>query len=191
MAITQLPADDLSDLDSSVLLASFARLLIGRYNGRPATYLARNALRLIDQSIREYQAANLDLRSFLQDGDIGGFFRAQGNLEHCVVTMHRALSLLTALRRSGLAAPDGSPLIYRPRELEVLTDPVKRRIRELRDAIVHSDDRLQKEPFPIGQPKALNIGNSGIDFCDVAITWDELCRWLRQLHVQGARFALS
>jgi hypothetical protein len=104
--------------------------------------------------------------------------------------MHRALNFATALRGHGLTLPDGSLLIIpRPRDLEVLTDPVKNRIKAMRNAIAHMDGWITKRPFPVGQVIALDPSDNGIALEQVVITWDELTRWLRQLYMLGERFS--
>ncbi len=103
--------------------------------------------------------------------------------------MHRTLNFATRLRRYGLTLPDGSLLIPRPKELEVLTDPVRNRIRDIRNAIAHIDEQMTAESFPVGRVIAIDPSDNGIALESVVISWDELTRWLRQLYMLGERFS--
>jgi hypothetical protein len=189
MAIQKLPSDDLSDLKPDLILKAFARVLVGRYKEKPASLLARSTLRLVDQAVREYQHAFAELHQFLSTYALESFLRSQGHLETCVLSMHRALNFANRLRQFHLTLPDGSLLIPKSKELEVLTDPVRDRIRKIRNAIAHIDEQMTIGSFPVGRVIAIDPTNNGIALENVVITWDELTRWLRQLYMLGERFS--
>lgn len=187
MAIKCIPSDDLADLEPNLLLKAGFRVLIGRYKHRPASLLLRNALRLIDQSILEYKWALDDFRLFTKFGAVDGFFRGQGHLENCVNSTHRAITFLERLRRYKLETSDGVHIVPRSKNLEVLTEGVRYRIRDLRNAIMHVDERLVD--FQGGEAVAIHPTDSGVELEGIRITWEELSRWLRQLYKLGLDFS--
>ena len=73
MPIKKLPSDDLSDLKPDLILKAFFRVLVGRYKDKLVSLLARNALRLIDQAVREFQHAFAELRQFVSTPGIDSF----------------------------------------------------------------------------------------------------------------------
>jgi len=181
MAITQPPEDDLRDLKPDLVMRSLLRILVGQLSQKPAAFFTRNALRLIDQAVAEYQTGTVEIRRHIRRKDIGAFLRAQGHFENCIMSMHRALEFLAALRRFGTAL-DRKPLVPRSNQLDILTPGARNRIRRLRHAISHMDERLKKHPPRSGQPIALDPNNLGLTLEGVQIAWTELARWLRELY---------
>ena len=184
MAITKNNLQDLTDLDDKLVINRALGLVLSGTGPRtqPSAAFANSFVRLTDRSILEHELAREELTSFIDYRSIQSFFRAQGHLETCIESMHRALNFAEALRRIGLKLPDGTALISRAKDSEILSSPVRKRIRDLRHAIQHVEERLINSGAPVGKPIALNPDNNGVSLEGVTITYDELARWLRELH---------
>jgi hypothetical protein len=190
MPIQSLPTDGLADL-RPILRHVLIPLLVGRFEKGLAGHLARNAVRLADQAVADYRAGHRHLKRFVDDNNIGAFFGAQGRFEAAVISLHRFRGCFQELRRLGMTLADGSTLIPRPTECEFLRDPVGAQLTCLRDAIVHLDERLRKTPHRVGEPIALDLGNSGLYLDGCSLSWSAFTRYLRQAHQLAGRFSLT
>ncbi len=184
MAITKNHLQDLADLDDKLVINRALGLVLSGTGPKkqPSAAFANNFVRLTDRSILEHDLARNELTRFISRRSIQSFFRAQGHLETCIETLHRALNFAEALKRIGLKLPDGTPLIPRAKDSEILSASIRKRIRDLRHAIQHVEERLIKNGAPVGKSIALNLNNNGISLEGIFITYDELGRWLRELH---------
>lgn len=183
MPVTKVNITDLADLDSKLTVNrsfNFAFGLRGPKK-RPTAQLANSLVRLTDKTIHEHQLARKELTDFVKRRNIISFFRAQGHLENCILSLSRALNFTNAVKKAGLRLPNGSPLIPRG-DIELMSTRVRKRIKDLRDATVHGDERVIKSAIKIGNPIALNPDNNGLSLEGTSITYEELNRWLRQLH---------
>jgi hypothetical protein len=190
MAIKCLPADDLGDL-RSVLNAIVVHLLIGPLGKGLPSHLARNAVRLTDQAVADYKQAYRNLRRFVENQDFGGFIGAQGRFETSIISLHRSLGYFHALRAQGMKLADGSPLIPRPKECPLLRDVVRKQLKQMRDAIIHLDERLCKAPRPVGEPVALDLRDTGMYVNRHTLAWTEITEYLRQAHQLASRLGES
>src|SRR5690606_10281123 len=75
-------------------------------------------------------------------------FRAVSHLETAVTSTHRSIEALARIRTSGLRLSTGEPLVRRPKQLSVLSDAVRGRYRDLRDAIQHLEERTVRRNAP-------------------------------------------
>lgn len=129
--------EDLSDLFDSNML----NLILDRITNHPAqgptkfpgVALWRNLVRLTDQGLREYEAARKYLESWIDGGhnSMALYFRAIDALEQSVVASHRATLMAKGMKK--LRFGRGARL------------PTERRIKalqEMRNIVVHTDDRL-------------------------------------------------
>jgi hypothetical protein len=184
MPTQSFPLEKLSDLDSKLLINFALGSVFSGIGPRssPARQLTSNLVRLTDKVVFEHEAARAELQRYLNRRSLSSFFRGQGHLETCVQSLHRALNFAEALRRRGLQMTTGEPVIPRCRDVEVLSNPVRTRIKNFRDAIEHTDERLIKSGAPVGQVTALNPSEAGISLEGVSITYSELALWIRQLH---------
>ena len=105
-----------------------------------------NFVRLTDKALLEYDVARADLLSYLdppKDGTqrLSPYLRAVDRLENCIAATHRAVLNAKALqsRRVGRGGPK-------------LTEAQEQRLRDLRNTIEHSDERLVG---PKGKRKAI------------------------------------
>ncbi|HEX9003361.1 MAG TPA: hypothetical protein VGB07_25865 [Blastocatellia bacterium] len=189
MAITKVIMENLSDLDQKLILNRMLNFVFGRVGiqTRPAAQLANNFVRLVDRAILEHELAHAEFKLYVERRGLERFIRGQGHLETCIQSFHRSLNYVDALRGLGLRLADGTPLIPRAKDVEVLSTPVRNRIRDLRHAIEHTDERILKNRAPVGNPIALNPDDSSVCLEGISLTYEELARWLRQLHSLAVR----
>jgi hypothetical protein len=86
---------------------------------------------------------------------------------------------------------DGSPLIPRPNECPLLRDVVRNQLTEMRDAIIHLDERLCEAPRPVGEPVALDLRDSGVYLDGHSLSWTAITQNLRHAHQLASRLGQS
>jgi hypothetical protein len=59
----------------------------------------------------------------------------------------------------------------------------------MRNSITHMDKRILTGLFTTGRPIALNPCDAGVEIDGELLRWEELTRWLRELHIVGLRIA--
>jgi len=134
---SKLEMNDLSDLfDGNMLNITLDTIIPSATFGPtkfPGIALWRNLVRLTDQSLREYGLARKELGLWIGSGhnSMDRYFRAVDSLEQSVVAAHRAILMAKGLKKKRLGR--GSALPTRNRI---------RLVREMRDIIIHTDDRL-------------------------------------------------
>jgi len=188
MPVTQVNMVNLANLDSKLTVNRAFNFVFGLRGPkkRPSAQLANSLVRLTDKTIHEHQLAQKELADFVKRQSIISFFRAQGHLENCILSLSRAINFADVVKKAGLRLPDGSPLIPRG-NIELMSTRVRHRIKNLRDAIVHGDERVIKSAIKAGNPIALNPDNNGLSLEGISVTYEELGRWLRQLHALAVR----
>ncbi len=144
--------------------------------------IADGYVRLVEKTILEYKASREKFFEFNRDGAIDDYCRAQDHLESTVHSLHRAIMYLEQLRRFGFRQTDGSPFVPKPRELEVLREDVKARVRDLRDSAEHLDKDIIEGKISIDADVAIHLGWEGVHLAGTRITYVELARWIQQLH---------
>lgn len=145
--------------------------------------IADGYVRLVEKTITEYQASRERFVLFMGgDGAFDNYCRAQDHLESCVQSLHRAILYLERLRRLGIRQTDGSPFVPRPRELEVLRDDVKARVRDLRDACEHIDKDIIDGKISADADVAIHLGWEGVALAETRITYVQLAGWIEQIH---------
>lgn len=144
--------------------------------------IADGFVRLVEKAILEYQASRSALVSFLQEGEVDTHFRAQDHFETCLQATHRAIAYLDRLRSMGFQQADGTAFIPRPRDLEVLRDEVKAKVRELRDLAEHLDQDIVSGRLPVDSEIGIHLGWEKASLNGAEIRYVDLARWLAQLH---------
>jgi hypothetical protein len=140
-------------------------------------------VRLVEKAILEYQASREKLVLFMVGGgEYDNYCRAQDHLESSVQSLHRAILYLEQLRRLGLRQADGSPFIPKPRELGVLRNDVKTRVRDLRDACEHLDKDIVDGTISPDADVAIHLGWEGADLAGLRISYAELAKCIEQIH---------
>ena len=121
--------------------------------------------------------------------DIIGAIQAIGDLENCILSLHRALALLDVLRSRGLTNAQGETIELKPRELPVLASDARTRLTAVRDAISHMDERIAKGEFPVGEPTATWPKGGSIILEGTELRLIELVSWLDQIASTARRLA--
>jgi hypothetical protein len=143
-----------------VLDRTFSGLPAGLPNSRVLVGLFTNFVRLTDKALREYDAARTELFSYLRPSArlrTGHYLRALDHMENCVSATHRAVLNSRALRENKVG-----------RSRPLLTDRQETRLRDVRHAIEHSDEKLlgkqnrNSPPFATGEP---------IQFASLTLQW--------------------
>lgn len=144
--------------------------------------IADGFVRLVEKTTLEYRQSREGLIAFLKDGTLDHYFRAQDYFESSIQSLHRAILYLDRLRALGLRQRDGSPFVPRPRDLEVLRDDVKTRVRELRDLAEHLDKDIVGGRLPVDAEVAIHLGRDAACLGMTEIVYVDLARWIEQLH---------
>jgi hypothetical protein len=134
-----------------------------------------NFVRLTDKALLEYDAARAELINYLYPPDDGThrlspYLRAVDRLENCISATHRAVLDAKALQASGVG-----------RSGPKLTEPQERRLREIRNTIEHTDERLigpkgnrKAIVFQPGEPFTLRLANRAMVLGIHRLTYMEL-----------------
>ena len=144
--------------------------------------VADGFVRLVEKAILEYQASRERLLAFLEKGEADDHFRAQDHFETSLHATHRAITYLDRLRNMGFRQADGSAFIPRPRDLEVLRDDVKTKVRELRDFAEHLDQDIVGGRLPAEAEVGIHLGWEKASLNGAEIVYADFTRWLTQLH---------
>jgi len=123
---------------------------------RQINALASTYMRLVEAAVVEYGLAASALRQVWSDHTSIGLpamHRAIAHFEACVTDMHRAISAYRRLR----SHRDRDPLSVHLADLKpsFLTDRVANQVRNMRDAIHHLEEKLNKGEVAEGQPIAV------------------------------------
>jgi hypothetical protein len=180
----ELQMPSLSDLDPSLR----GKRLLGRIMGvhGPSTprglQIADGYVRLVEKTLLEYESARKEMLSFMADGALDSYLRAQDHFETCVQSLHRAIIYLDRLRRMGLRRSDGTHFVPRPSELEVLNQGVIRQVRDIRDACEHLDEDIINGKILEDAEVAVHLGWKCASLADKDICYHDISRWIIQLH---------
>lgn len=141
----------------------------------------RNAIRLTDKALGEWELARQKLREYADresnttTANIR-FFHSINHFENSINAMHRACILLDHLKRE----PDV------PLSKNDLLRPVEvRRIGMLRHASEHIDDFVRSGEVPPEADLFIRPWCEGLTFVGDRLEYATLSRWLRKLHDQA------
>ena len=180
----ELQMPSLSELDVSLR----GKRLLGRImgvHGPPSLrglQIADGYVRLVEKTIIEYESARREMLSFMADGVLDNYFRAQDHFETCLHALHRTIIYLDRLRRLGFCRADGRPFVPRPRDLTVLNDPIRSQVRDFRDSCEHLDKDIINGKIPEDAEVAVHLGWNFAKLADKEICYHEISRWIKQLH---------
>lgn len=144
--------------------------------------IADGYVRLVEKTLIEYESARKEMISFMSDGKLDSYFRAQDHIETCLQSLHRAIIYLDRLRRMGLRRADGVPFVPKPRDLQVLNEGVRSRVRDIRDACEHLDEDIINGRIPKDAEVAIHLGWECAKLADYEICYEEISKWITQLH---------
>ena len=139
-------------------------------------------VRLTDKSACEYQDCRTSLILFLRKGHADQLHRANDHFESCVSSLHRAINYLDRLRSLGYRRPNGEALVARPRDLEILRDSVRSKVRTFRDYLEHLEDDIIQNKIPPDRPASLHLGWERATINDALLAYRDVARWCNQLY---------
>jgi hypothetical protein len=173
------------DLSVSIIERATVRSLLGIFG--PAGSRARNTilsfLRLVDKCAHEYRAGSERLVEFHLSASppLITYFRVQGHFENCLHSLHRSLLFVRALKRLGIRGPNGEQILPEFRSLSVMSRDSIARVKDMRDAMEHMDERVWKEAFPLGRHLGLHVSVEGLQLEGGYISYVEIHSWIKQL----------
>ena len=175
---TQCGMPDLSALHEANLLGLILNVAFcgGGPRDPTAKVLVANYVRLVDQTLWAYNSARESIQRFVSTPNnvIGPLFRAASQLETCINTLDRAIRFAQKIRRRQHAPQVGKP--------RVLSDPVSKRVRDLRSALEHLEGEILRHEIASGDASILVARNDEIKLGGMQITYGELAGWIRELH---------
>lgn len=143
--------------------------------------LFTNFVRLTDKALREYDAARAELLAFVSSYPglrTSPYLRAIDHMENCVSATHRAVLHARALRENKVGR--GAP---------VLTQRQEERLKFLRNAVEHSDEKLlgvqkyKSSPvFEKSDPFSLRLSNTSMVIGSHVLTYKELVSAMTKCH---------
>jgi len=148
--------------------------------------IADGYVRLVEKAVLEYQEARTKHIAFTANGFLDDLHRAQDHFESCVQSVHRAILYLERLRSLGYRKADGESFIPRPRDLEVLRDHVKTRVREMRDAAEHLDNDILDGKLSESTTVGIHLGWDKASLGELQLSFADVARWIEQLHELAA-----
>lgn len=179
---------DLSGLDS-LMNRLIIQALIGEPGLSKKTRLyRRNFVRLVEKALREYHEArklilaqiaemNRPSKEMIRDGRSIYLFRFPDHIETCINAVRRLYKLLERIK-----AEKESPEL--PKELRRLVETMEVTIVDVRDAIEHIDEMIQKDEIAPNRP-IMAAGSENWDAVVVAneeIKFEDLAMVLRKMH---------
>jgi hypothetical protein len=161
------------------------RVLSGLPSGLPPDRtmvgLFTNFVRLTDKALREYDAARAELLVFVSPHPglrVSPYLRAIDHMENCVSATHRAVLNARALRENRIGR--GAP---------TLTQRQEERLKFLRNAVEHSDEKLlgkqkyKSSPiFDKADPYSLRLSNTSMVIGSHILTYKELVSAMTKCH---------
>lgn len=165
--------------------------------------LASTYMRLVEAALVEYRLARPQLNAFWNTHDsinLSAMHRAIAHFETCLTDMHRAISCFVRLRRRP-ELPDELRAILNKEKPEFIAARVSDRLREIRNAIHHLEERVAEGTIAQGESFILTADgietphptepgqtNKAFDRLKIGsheILFSELAGWLTEM----ARFA--
>ena len=190
MAIpSQCKMPDLSGLDSPLIGLLLVQLLVGESGLSPKSRLyRRNFVRLLDKALREYHEAreailadiaeeNRSAEEIRKYGRHIHFIAFTDHIETCINAVSRLFKLLEAIK-----SEKESPAF--PRELRRLVETKSESVANVRNAVEHMDEQIQKGEVTPGNPIMLTIGKNDdrIVVSKYEIEFEELAMVLEKMH---------
>jgi hypothetical protein len=149
--------------------------------GHTAVGLLTNFVRLVDKSLREYDAARAELLLYGEPHEglpVSPYLRAIDHMENCISATHRSVLNANALRSLGVGR--GAPKLTTRQEV-LLTN--------MRHAVEHSDEKLlgrqkykSSPPFAPGEPYSLRLASTSMVIGRNALTYRDLVSAMNKMH---------
>lgn len=139
---------------------------------RTAASFAKNFVRLTAVAITQYNEAHHIFSQLFERGGSKVFVLPSvvNHLEMCILALRRALRY--AHHREGLRLPKGA----------INSRRVRQAVTNMRDAIEHTDARLQTGRIGEHDPIMLKVKSDRMELGGVTILYDDLAAWLHELN---------
>src|SRR5687768_7735698 len=140
--------------------------------GHPDGAWWSNLVRLTDKTVREYEAARLELNSWTTaaNNTWSPLFRGIDHLENCVTSAHRAVLFARQLDSAGHRGFTG---VATPRQQNLL--------RLVRNHIEHMDDKLLKGQVVVGEGVVINPLQRRLEIGGQQLQWRDLASVITKL----------
>lgn len=182
---------DISDLGKKSALYLLNRFFRGSGPKDHVSYaLTVNFVRKLDLAIHAYNEARKAIIEFPKDRQtlqLSLFIKASGCFEQCVDLVRRSVLFLKAIKSNKDVPIELKKKI--PKGLSVLSGSAEKKCTEMRHAIQHLEEKIQKGEIIQGQSHSLFPKESSIELGDNEITYVELAEWLRELNSVSELFA--
>jgi hypothetical protein len=171
--------------NKGILNVLLDRSLSGQPAGIPSGWslvaLFTNFVRLTDKALREYDAARAEVVLYLEPTEgmrTSPYIRAVDHMENCVSATHRAVLNAIALQAQGVG-----------KKAPRLTPRQHARLRDVRHAIEHSDERIvgpqsrrQCSPFKRGESFSLRLANTSMVIGQHVLRYADLVSAMSKMH---------
>ncbi|MFA6054745.1 MAG: hypothetical protein WC769_05150 [Thermodesulfovibrionales bacterium] len=176
---------NLSDLNQLSHIFMYNRFFTGIGPSDYEAYaLFMNYVRLVDILLREYENGRKELMNFLaaknESLSTHLVIIASGHFEMCISTLKRVSTYLKRIRGHPKVAQALKDLL--PRNLSVLDGRSEKLITDMRHAIEHLENRIQKGEITSGQSLCLVTIADGLELGRHKMLFSDLARWLKEVH---------
>ncbi|MEK6438749.1 hypothetical protein [Pseudonocardia sp. T1-2H] len=170
------------DVHGKLILHMLTRALVGDdpavSRTKPGRGLFNNAIRLMDKTIAEYEAAQSLCAQWVDGLDRGApsfasFFRATGHVETCIGTLHRTLLHLDVIRTS-----PGTGQVNRTAHRALQHATLE--INNLRDGIEHAEKELRRIPEDSPALPGVLLMDERVAVGEYSINYADLSQWISQ-----------
>lgn len=128
-------------------------VFIGSISSNPrVNALATTYVRLVEAALIEYRLAEAPLKEFWEESSsikISAMHKSVAHFEACITDMHRAIRCFTWLRNNEMV-PEGLRIILCTEKPTFIADKIAGRLRKVRDAIHHMEEKFMNENIPEG-----------------------------------------
>jgi hypothetical protein len=179
---------DLSDLSSrSISLAMRRFFTSSGPKGGEAYALVMNFVRLVDLAVSEYKSGRLAILEFANSNEelrLGSAIRSSAHFEVCIDALKRAINHLKAIRGNPTVPQDLKGLL--PRGINLISGEVESKVTQMRHAIQHLEERIQKGEIIEGQSLALQPTRDDLQLGPLNLRYVELAGWITEAHTLSA-----
>jgi hypothetical protein len=179
---------DLSNLSGKLTVSYFLNRTLGgsglAIEGSGQAFFL-NLVRLVDKTVIEYEYARQYLQRYVNSNNKTSLLlRCVGHMETCVDTLNRVFlhlrRLRTALCKEQSRTGEALPEIDRR---QIPKGPDMDRVRDVRNAVQHMDDRITKGEAGEGKaPIGLMVKSDSIEIANREIYFAELALWIEQVY---------
>lgn len=126
-------------------------VFIGSISSNPrVNALATTYVRLVEAALIEYRLAEAPLKEFWEESSsikISAMHKSVAHFEACITNMYRAIRCFTWLRNNEMV-PEGLRVILCTDKPTFIADKIAGRLRKVRDAIHHMEEKFMNENIP-------------------------------------------